>query len=220
MVRLQRFLTAATLLLLALVVSDAKGQSDDEFDTGDKVLSVPRYQIGFGLGYRIDEADEETLTPSFQGRFFRYFSSELALVGTLEFNNLTRIKNGTSFRTAALGVGIRAEPPVRKLLPMVELGFWFPYYWGTYRGWDIHDWGPGLRVGAGYRLGLGRGLVCEVNLSQILNHVRTDYTVASPSADAPCPPGVDCDYDYSHRGSPPDGAYNATAVELLLRLAL
>jgi len=208
-----------TFLALAAMGSYAQGGlEDDEFGKGSRIISVPRYQLGFGLGYRLDALEKETYTPTFQARFFRYFSSELALVGTLEYNNLSRLKYETSFRTAAFGLGVRVEPPFRTLLPMVELGFWIPYYWGTSRGWDIHAWGPGLKVGAGYRVGLGKGMTCDLTISQVLNHVRDEVEVISPASLAPCPEGVDCEHAYY--SGPPDDVYNATAIELLLRFGL
>ena len=208
-----------TVLVLVATGSYAQGApDDDEFGTGSRVISVPRYQLGFGLGYRLDAFEKETYTPTVQARFFRYFSSEVAFVGTFAYNNLQRLKYETSFRTAAFGLGVRVEPPFHTLLPMVEAGFWFPYYWGTSRGWDIHAWGPGLRVGAGYRLGLGRGMTCDITISQVLNHTRSDVEIASPALDAPCPEGVDCDHAY-YSGAP-DEVYNSTAIELLLRFRL
>jgi len=202
---------AATTALGVEKVSDNRWIDGDNEERG---RSFSRNRVGLGLGFRIDDLEYFTYTPTYQGRFFRYLNPSFALVGTLEYNNYSKFSSRISVSSAAFGAGVRYETSARRLAPLVEAGIWIPHYWGTSYGWKLHDWGPGLRLAVGCAVNLGREVALDLSLSQILNHINSDIEARLPGA--PCPPGVICDY---YDGAP-DGAYNASALEALIRIGL
>ena len=217
------FRTAVLCLLSAAVaLGDDRGYQgqdwgNDHANRDNSGFPEPRYQMGLGLGYRIDDLDSYDYTPTFKLQIVDYLSKELALTGLVTYTNHTRLEDEISYRSVAFGLGVRLQPPRRTLLPHVEAGLWVPHYSGIRRGRRYDDWQTGFRLGVGYSIEVGKRHYLDLTLAQVLNHIFTTEDMVLTIGSAPCPQGDDCGLYYR---SPPDGAYNATSLEATFRFGL
>jgi hypothetical protein len=203
-------------LLLTVIGATVFGDQLDDFAQDiQRARTEPVYQAGVSVGFRLDDLNEYTYVPSVGGNFYYFFHPMVALHGGLSYNSLTRLTSGTSYHSVVGDIGLRVNTNQAQVAPFLETGFSFPYYWGVNRGYEYVDFHPGLRIGAGLAWRVSKTLTFDLSVIQTVNHWRTeiDEILGVP---ADCPLGMDC----PPLRQEPEGAYNPTLMELVVRFGL
>ena len=208
------FCRQAAIGSLALLIGGiaVAGEASNEFnDSGDHVRAETKYQIGLTTDFRLDGLGENSYVPSLGGRFYYFFSPEMALCAGVTYNSFTRLSTPTSYQTVAADVALRFNFPKALVTPYLETGLWLPYFWGVNRGYAYDDFHPGARFAGGLSFAMSQGVSLDLSVSQVVNHLNEEIIFTSP------PPFVDGAIRPCHD---PYGAYNETRVELGVRLAI
>ena len=205
------------VLLLTVMGATVFGDQLDDFAQDvQRARTEPVYQAGVIVGFRLDDLDKYTYVPTVGVNFYYFFDMLVALRAGFAYNSLTRLGPGTSYHTVVSDIGLRANASNAPVVPFLEFGFSFPYYWGVDRGYEYVDFQPGLKICAGLTWRVSKTIAFDLSAYQIINHWPDEIVTAPSNPSAPCPPGVEC----SPLRQEPDGVYNPTLLELVARFGL
>lgn len=208
------------VLLPTVLATTALGDKYDDFRRTDEgTRNEPVFQTGLLVGYRLDDQNKYTYVPSIGGHFYYFFHPMVALHAGIGHTSLTRLTPGISYHTVVADVGMRVNAGYASVFPFLETGLSFPYHWGVNRGYEYVDFQPGVRIGAGLSWRASQTLAFDLTVSQIVNHWRSEIVaLAVPVVTeiSPCPLGADCP-PARHE---PDGAFNPTLLEFVVRFGL
>lgn len=208
--RKQSVIGSVVLLICGIAVA---GEASAEFnDSGYYDRAEAKYQIGLTTDFRLDGLGENSYVPSLGGRFYYFFHPTVALCAGMTHNSFTRLSTPTGYHTVAADVALRFNFPKAHVTPYLETGLWLPYFWGVDQGYAYDDFHPGARFAGGLSVVMAQGVVLDLSVSQVVNHLKNEIIWTSPM-----PPYGSGSFRPFHD---PYGAYNETRVELGVRFGL
>jgi hypothetical protein len=209
-------ITSVLSVTLVVFAAAATIEAQDEFGDGTRRGSERTYQIGLRLSYRIDELSTNRYTPSSGVRILYYPARWVAFSLGLNYNSHAELSDRASSKSMLADYSLRFHSPGKRVSPFIEVGYAAPKYWVTTNGARRTVSDHGLRAAAGLSFHLGARHSLDLTLSQLLNHVGANYVVLDSYTPAPCPPGVDCDF----QARVPEDTYNQADLELMYRFGL